>query len=153
MENEEFRFGSERILSVWILHGTALFFLLVFGLTSGPIDFGNYLLFLFWGVVFIPHTYLYFNHLKYERDTVVTISSNQIFISKGNISKSFSIDDILEVQEYEALRILCTIIVKWKIIGRYDDVTMSSITYSRTAAWRFFGTKINRKSCFLPTFP
>jgi hypothetical protein len=156
MEKEEYRFGPDRILSVWIFHGAALLFVFIFGLTvlSGPFHMTSIGLSLFFlSIVFLPHTYLYYNHLEFERHTVVLITSSQILITKNNVSKSFNLEEILEVEEYEATKTPWTIIVKWKIIGKYDQETISSIVFPRTKAWQLFGTKINKKSSFMPIFP
>jgi len=159
MKNEEFRFGKDRIISIWIYHGTALLFLLIFLLmifTDPPgsfniVNYGMGLVILC--LLFVPHSYLYYNHLKYEKGTVIVLTADQMTITKHGFSKTFMLDDIAEVQQYEAFRTPWTIIVKWKIIGKYEDETISSIIFPRTRAWQVFGKKINRVSSLMPTLP
>lgn len=158
MSKDTYKFDGHRCLSVWIIHGGSFIFLFIatFSLISGTSksDYLNVLYwFLFLLLLYAPHTLLFLNHLKYEKETVVLLDKTQITFIKQEVKKVFKIEEIIKVEEYEATKTPWTIIVKWKILTPIDEVTISSITFPRTEMWRLFGKKLERKVSFFPSFP
>jgi hypothetical protein len=92
MLEEHFKFGGDRCLSVWIIHGGVLLMILIIApgilVQEGLPDFEGLIFglgFLFF--IFVPHTFLFLNHLKYEKETVVILEDDQISISKHTIKE------------------------------------------------------------------
>ena len=158
MSKDLYKFDGYRCLSVWIIHSSSfIFFFLVSISLVSEISDSNYLNLVYWFLflllLYVPHTLLFLNHLKYEKETIILLENTQITVIKQEVKKVFHIEDVVKVQEYEATKTPWTIIVKWKISTPIDEVTISSITFPRTEMWRLFGKKLERSVNFFPSFP
>ena len=157
MSKDPYKFDGYRCLSVWIIHGGSFIFLFIISISliSGTSK-SDYLTLVYWFsfllLLYAPHTLLFFNHLRYEKETLVLLDKTEIIIIKKEVKKVFQFKEIGKVEEYEARRTPWTIIVKWKISTLTDDVTISSITFPRTEMWRLFGKKLERTVNFFPSF-
>lgn len=157
MSKDSYKFDGNRCLSVWVIHASSFIFLFIASISlvseTSKSDYLNIVCwFIFLLVLYAPHTVLFLNHWKHEKDTVIILDKTQITIIKQEVKKVFQFDEIVKVEEYEATKTPWTIIVKWKILTQIEGVTISSLTFPRTELWRLFGKKLERKVSLFPSF-
>jgi hypothetical protein len=98
-----------------------------------------------------PFFYLFFNHLKLAKHSILVIKEKEItFICKKSIN-SFNFSEIIEIRQYCTYRLPWRDIVRWDLITKNGRYIISSLIISESEFDKYFFNKIEKLIMFMPT--
>ena len=149
-----YKFDTERVVGLWLLPFfffccSVLIFYYKLSDYEKPITiidvFTQVLFFVFSSGIFI---FLFFNYLPSEKNKILTISNNELFLEDSSRVFSVKLDEIEKINEFNANRLPWGHLRKWEIITSKEKLILSSITISWLDFHRHFGNKIESHVSF-----
>jgi hypothetical protein len=147
--------GIVRIISLWLLpvFSASLVFYILFSKYNGitqipPAEILAWAFFLIYASgVFV---FLFFNHLRSERETKLIITGKTYQLIQGELIYSWRYEQIVEIIEYSTGFLPWSLLMKWKIRTGDNVFFISSLTISSSAFENHFRNKIRRRQVLFP---
>lgn len=154
-KEKAYSFGVLRIISLWLL---PLF-------SASPVP---YILFSKYDNIFqIPaveimvwtlflvyacgiFAFLFFNHLRSEKETKLIITGKTYQLIQGEVIYSWRYDQVEEIIEYSTGIFPWSLLMKWKVRTRDNEFFISSLTISSSDFEDHFRNKLRRRQVLFP---